>query len=139
MKIGIHSGRSEGVNIIASATNTIDSLTIVQSSSINSTYTCTSNIGWYFFHKWITVWDNWKLCDDLFVEVRTSLTEVVAITRLTVEEYGVGLSFEEAMLDLLRSLSDYRQSLEGREEALGELAKEDLRILRGLITRKSSD
>ena len=124
---------------MASATNIIDTVTTSQSSSLSSTYDCTSNIGLCFFPKRVTVWDGWKLYDDLFVEVRTSLAEVVAITHLTVEEYGVGLSFEEAMLDLLRSLSDYRQSLEGREEVLGESAKEDLRILRSLITRKSSD
>ena len=60
-------------------------------------------------------WDNgWELTGDLPVDVRTSQEEVVAVARLTVEEYGVGASVEDAVLDLLTSLTDYYQSLEAR-------------------------
>lgn len=84
-------------------------------------------------------WDNgWELTGDLPVDVRTSQEEVVAAARLTVEEYGVGASVEDAVLDLLTSLTDYCQSLEAREGSLGPPAAKDLEILRGIVRRKSS-
>ena len=74
-------------------------------------------------------------------DVRTSQEEVVAVARLTVEEYGVGASVEDAVRypHLLTSLTDYYQSLEAREGSLGPPAAKDLEILRGMVRPKSSD
>ena len=82
--------------------------------------------------------DGWELTGDLSVEVRTSQDEVVAAAHLTVEEYGVGASVEDAVLDLLTSLTDYYQSLEAREGRLGPPAAKDLEILREMARPKSS-
>jgi hypothetical protein len=83
-------------------------------------------------------WDgDWELTGDLVVEVQTCQKEVLAITRLPVEEYGTGASLEEAVLDLLTSLSEYRESLEEREARLGAPAVADLAKLRGIIRRCS--
>lgn len=72
------------------------------------------------------------------VEVRTSRDKVLTSTYLTVQEYGAGLSLEAAIHDLLESLSDYYQSLKGREDGLGPPGKADLERLRSLIRVKSS-
>lgn len=85
------------------------------------------------------VWDNaWELKSHLLVIIHTSRDEVLASTYLAVQEYGVGLSLEAAIHDLLTSLSDYYQSLESREERLGPPGKEDLERLRALIGPKST-
>lgn len=81
-------------------------------------------------HSW---GDFWELSTDLLVEVNTSRENVVAVTYLTVQEYGIGDSFESAIQDLLTSLSDYYQSLESREANLAPSAIEDLHTLRYLI------
>lgn len=80
-------------------------------------------------------WDSdWGLAGDLVVEIQTSGEKVLAIARhLTVEEYGSGASLEEAVLDLLTSLSEYRESLEEREAKLGAPAVADLATLRSII------
>ena len=79
-------------------------------------------------------WDScWELATDLTVIVRTSREEVLANTHMTVQEYGVGSTLDEAIQDLLTSLSDYRESLEAREKTLGKEALEDLKQLRALI------
>ncbi len=84
-------------------------------------------------------WDScWELVVNLLIEIRTSREEVLAITYLTAEEYGVGTSFEDAILDLLTSLSDYYRSLEARQERLEPQAVEDLKILRGLVRPRPS-
>jgi hypothetical protein len=84
-------------------------------------------------------WDGcWELIVNLLIEIRTSREEVLAITYLTTEEYGVGTSFEDAILDLLTSLSDYYRSLEARQERLEPQAVEDLKILRGLVRPRPS-
>ena len=81
-------------------------------------------------------WDScWELATDLTVFVQTSRKEVLASTHMTVQEYGVGASLDEAIQDLLTSLSDYRESLETRGNTLGKEALEDLRLLRVLIRR----
>ncbi len=80
-------------------------------------------------------WDGcWELATDLTVQV--SRKEVLANTHMTVQEYGVGPTLDEAIQDLLTSLSDYRESLEAREKTLGEEALEDLKQLRALIRRR---
>lgn len=77
----------------------------------------------------------WELARDLWVEIRTTSEETLAVTRLTVEEYGTGASVEEAVQDLLTSLSEYRESLEEREERLGVPAVADLAKLRKILRR----
>lgn len=80
-------------------------------------------------------WDgDWELAGDLVVEIQTSGEKVLAVARhLAVEEYGAGASLEEAVQDLLTSLSEYRESLEEREARLGAPAVADLAILRSII------
>ena len=80
--------------------------------------------------------DDWELTADLVVEIQASGEEVLAVSHhLTVEEYGEGASVEEAVQDLLTSLSEYRESLEEREARLGVSAATDLAKLRGIIRR----
>lgn len=82
--------------------------------------------------------DGWELAGDLVVEVQASGEEVLAVAHhLTVEEYGVGASLEEAVHDLLTSLSEYRESLEEREAKLGAPAVADMTILRSIVRRCS--
>ena len=82
-------------------------------------------------------WDGrWELATDLTVIVRTSQREVLVSTHKSVQEYGVGASLDDAILDLLTSLSDYCESLESREKTLGKEGLEDLRLLRALIRRR---
>ena len=82
-------------------------------------------------------WDgDWELTADLVVEIQTSGKKVLAVSHhLTVEEYGEGTSVEEAVQDLLTSLSEYRESLEEREARLGSSAAEDLAKMRSIIRR----
>ena len=68
------------------------------------------------------------------MEIRSSPTEILAITRLTVEEYGEGHTRQEASLTY-----DYRRSLEVREERLASEGREDLQMLRQLIRPKSDN
>ena len=78
-------------------------------------------------------WKGWELTTDLLVEIAASEQEVLATTYLAIAEYGIGESLEEAVADLLTSLSDYRESLEKREDRLGPPAVDDLERLRKLI------
>lgn len=85
-------------------------------------------------------WDgSWCLTAILMVQIRTSLKEVLATTWLTVQEFGVGESFEEAVDDLLTSLSDYWEFLQAREERLGPVEQKDLDLLRHLICAVPSE
>ena len=80
------------------------------------------------------LWDGaWELTADLLIETAALKGEATAVTHLTVQEYGTGASLMDAVDDLLTSLRDYRQSLEAREDRLGESAKEDLHALRTLL------
>ena len=93
----------------------------------------TSSKGLYYIparHSWD---DSWELAADLLVEVNTSREEVLAVTYLAVQEYGIGDSFESAITDLLTSLSDYYQSLESREAKLAPSSVEDLEALKRLL------
>jgi hypothetical protein len=80
-------------------------------------------------------WDNaWELVSDLSVEIQIwEEDEVVAVTNLSTEESGGGDTEEEAVFDLVTSLSDYFESLKSREDRVGLSETEDLRILRRLI------
>ena len=66
------------------------------------------------------VWDDgWEMACDLPVEIRVTDAATLAVVCLTDEEYGAGASPEDAVADLLTSLSEYRESLEERETRLG--------------------
>lgn len=71
---------------------------------------------------------------SLMVNIEVSEQGWLATTYLAeLAEYGFGTSQEDAISELLTSLSDYRVSLEKREERLGPSAKDELTKLRGLI------
>jgi hypothetical protein len=82
-----------------------------------------------------STWDAWELATSLMVTLSTSSESWLATTYLETDipEYGAGASQKEAIADLLTSLSDYRESLEGREERLGPPAVGDLTKLRTLL------
>lgn len=80
--------------------------------------------------------DDWELSNELLVEIRASADEMLAVTYLTLAEYGSGSSLQEAITDLLTSLSDYYESLLSREDKLGSRAGDDLAKLRELIRPK---
>ena len=82
-------------------------------------------------------WDaTWELASNLLVDIETSEEGVVATTFLEVAEYGIGASLNDAVLDLLTSLSDYLVSLEERADRLSPEALQDLQKLRGLVRAK---
>ena len=85
-------------------------------------------------------WGNpsWELLDELLVELHGSEVETMVATCKTVQEYGIGETFEEAIEDLLTSLSDYYESLEAREDRLAEAETENLAKLRQLIRRRAA-
>ena len=79
-------------------------------------------------------WDNaWELVTDLPIEIQIWEDEVVAVANLSTEEAGGGDTEEEAIFDLVTSLSDYREWLEDHEAKVGPTETEDLKILRRLI------
>ena len=75
---------------------------------------------------------------DLSVEVDRSPEHVLVTTRLTGQEYGAGPSLEEAVMDLVTSLSDYYQSLEARKDRLAPDGEKDLALLSDLIECKAA-
>ena len=79
-------------------------------------------------------WDNaWELFSDLPIEMQTSDGQIVATTNLSMEEYGIGDTVEEAIFDLVTSLSDYFEWLKDHEGKVGPIETEDLKILRRII------
>ena len=76
----------------------------------------------------------WKTSLDSVAEVRLEGSSIVA-THHDVDEYGIGQNTQEALADLLISLSDYRASLEKREKRLAAKEQEDLALLRILLER----
>ena len=108
----------------------IDTDSFVGTSAIEGHFHSTSLYLVPAGHSW-GQW--WRLTNHLCVEIRTSRSEVLAVTFLSIEEYGVGDSVETAISDLLTSLSDYYESLTSREERLASSALEDLSRLRHLI------
>lgn len=82
--------------------------------------------------------DSWELTRDLVVQVETSEEETVAMTCLSLKEYGLGSNVEAAVYDLLTSLSGYREALEARKERLSGSALNELELLQGLTRRKDT-
>ncbi len=86
------------------------------------------------------VWDSaWELNRELIVEVRVSKHETVALTCLTVPEYGIGDNVKDAVYDLLTSLSGYLEVLESRKDKLGDSAVSDLELLNRLTRRRDTN
>ena len=84
-------------------------------------------------------WDDaWELTRDLMVQVKTSEDEMVALTCLSLKEYGLGSNAKEAIYDLLTSLSDYREVLEAREDRLADSALAELKALQALVHRRDA-
>ena len=75
----------------------------------------------------------WKLTQPLLVQATTNHEGVFVDASPTVSEYGVGSSFDEAIEDLLVSMSEYLESLQGHENHLGDLELSDLKTLRILF------
>jgi hypothetical protein len=75
-----------------------------------------------------------RLKSLLLVTLRTSESGVLAITYLDTEEYGWGKTEDEAITDLMTSLVEYMESLEGRRDQLGDPAVVDLERLHALFT-----
>ena len=81
---------------------------------------------------------DWRLKSIILVQIRTTRKEWLATTWLEgIAEYGVGEGGSEAIIDLVVSLGEYRESLEKREVNLGDSARRELDYLRRLIERRS--
>jgi len=79
----------------------------------------------------------WRLKTTLLVQlVPSSSHEWLAMTWLEgVPEYGTGEGDVEAIEDLVASIGEYRESLERREDKLGESAKRELGYVKRLVER----
>ena len=75
-----------------------------------------------------------RLKSLLLVQLRASESGVLAITYLDTEEYGWGNTEGEAIADLMTSLVEYMESLEARQDQLGDPAAADLDKLHALFT-----
>jgi len=80
----------------------------------------------------------WYIKSLLLTEIQHTPEGSIAKTWLEgVCEYGTSKDENEALSDLVTSLGEYRESLEDREDSLGESARKDLIYLRKLIDRIS--
>ena len=119
-------------------TGTIEAQVSWNSIGTEAVGNATSSTGLFIIPSDYSWDDSWELMRDLFVEIHCYPGEVVAFTYLTVQEYGVGDSFEDAILDLVTSLQDYYMSLMARKENLGPPGVKDLEILSSQIRPKST-
>lgn len=74
-----------------------------------------------------------SLTGMLLAQLRTSRNGVLATTYLEAEEYGWGNTEGEAVMDLVTSLLEYKESLETRQNLLGDAPLADLKKLRQLF------
>ncbi len=74
----------------------------------------------------------WKTRWDSLVELRRESANVVAIS-FTISEYGIGVTEEAALTDLLTSLVDYLSWLQKRKERLVPSERDDLARLEGFL------
>ena len=79
----------------------------------------------------------WELFVDLQVALERSGSAGLVVVCPSVREYGIGPTIEEAIEDLLTSLSDYCESLESRESRLAEAEANDLAELRRMMRRQA--
>lgn len=81
----------------------------------------------------------WRLKSVMLVQVSCTRKESVATIWLeNVVEYGVGKEDNEAIIDLIVSIGEYKQSLEKLEKKLGDSSRKDLENLCKLIEPASS-
>ena len=75
----------------------------------------------------------------LMVNFQTTPDGVIAVPQLEgLNEYGEGNTLGAALLDLLHSFTDYRESLEEREDKLHPTSVAELAVLRKLVQRKAT-
>lgn len=78
----------------------------------------------------------WRLKSVMLVQISRARRESLATTWLEgIAEYGTAEGDSEAIIDLVISLGEYRESLEKREGNLGDSARKELDCLRSLIER----
>lgn len=78
----------------------------------------------------------WHVKSLLVVQISHTHKESVATTWLEgIAEYGTGKGENEAIIDLVGSLGEYRDALERRKRKLGDSARKELECLRRLIER----
>jgi len=94
----------------------------------------TSTVGVLIVPKDRVVSNDYILQVDLIAEVKFEDDKYVVID-YRVDEYGIGNSLQEAERDLLDSLIDYLESLEKRENRLGDRELHNLQILRTILVK----
>lgn len=77
----------------------------------------------------------WKLKVTLYLDIKQDDSGYV-VKHHAVDEYGIGGTIVEAELDLLRSLADYRSSLERRRDRLAEEDAKNLHLLEEMMEPK---
>ena len=64
--------------------------------------------------------DQWRLSQNVVVELRMTSEAVLLLSHGVLNEYGAGDNLDEAIWDFLTGLSDYRESLQRRDDRLPE-------------------
>ena len=103
-------------------------------TQIRSQIRLISTIGMLTVLKGAVLRGGYKLNADLIAEVRVEDDRYVVV-EYKVDEYGIGDSMHDAQQDLLDSLVDYITSLERRENRLGDRERDNLQVLRNILTR----
>lgn len=81
---------------------------------------------------------DWRLKSNILVQIHQTRKECLATTWLEgIAEYGVGEDTSDAIMDLVVSLGEYRESLEKQEANLADSARRELDHLRRIIERRS--
>ena len=93
----------------------------------------TSASGMYLLPAGYTWGNRWRLEEDLVAEVRMTSEAVLLLCHGLLEQYGAGNTLDEAIWDLLTSLSDLRESDERHESNLAPDDRERLAMLRRLL------
>ncbi len=93
-----------------------------------------STIGMLTIGKGAHITDEYNLKESLVAEVKLEEDKYVVVEYM-VDEYGIGESLEEAQNDLFNSLADYLNSLEKREARLGDRERQNLQVLRNMLTK----
>ena len=82
----------------------------------------------------------WRVNSTLLIQLERTQKQSLATMWLEgVAEYGAGEDDNEAIMDLITSLAEYRECLEEREQNLGDSSRKELACLRNLIERDASN
>jgi hypothetical protein len=87
-----------------------------------------------FIPPHIPIKTGWKLASSLMIAIQIEGNHFIAKVPF-LDEYGLGVTTEEAIDDLLTSLVDYNESLLRRESRLSEPLKRDLENLKKVLTK----